>query len=134
MYTVFKALLHKLVCVCLDQNIFQGEDESGCCYFILPRSRSLPYIFFPIGDSVNYKSSYPDVSFMEICQGDVCISRWHIYFNNHHAVTINCVQKTMFETNDRKRNTANIMTPKLKKFIFFSPEHISDSGGATHEL
>lgn len=121
--------------MCLGQNIFQGEDESGCCYFILPRSRSLPYIFFfPIGDSVNYKSSYPDVSFMEICQCDVCISRWHIYFNNHHAVTINCVQKTMFETNDRKRNTANIMTLKLKKFIFFSQEHISDSGGATHEL
>lgn len=133
MYTVFKALFHKRVCV-LVRTYFRERMNLDAAISSCLEAEVFHTFFFPIGDSVNYKSSYPDVSFMEICQCDVCISRWHIYFNNHHAVTINCVQKTMFETNDRKRNTANIMTLKLKKFIFFSQEHISDSGGATHEL
>lgn len=69
-------------------------------------------VCFYIENSVNYKSSYPDISRKS--------PRWHNYFNNHHVLTSNCIQNTNFKTSDRKRNSIIIMTSKLKIIIFLS--------------
>lgn len=44
--------------------------------------------------------------------------RWHNYFNDHHVLTPNYIQNPRFDTSDRKRNTVDNITPRLKIIIF----------------
>lgn len=108
----WKSFLHKLcVCVfvCWSGGVSDGRVKLGPVISSCLEAGIL--CMFLYRTSIKYKSSNPDISVMES-------PRWHHHLHNPRAVASNNIQYTRLETRDRKRNTVNIISPRLKIILF----------------